>query len=90
MMSLALGLADGADLEMQADSAFIAIIRSEQRGRDETVGRSLCRVTYGVCYKTHTSVAEHEVFPWATYRLAGNLIRKAGFHARPERRKPTT
>ena len=51
MMSLALGLADGADLVMQADSAFIAIIRSEQRGRDETVDRLLCRVC-GVCYTT--------------------------------------
>jgi len=90
MMALALGLADRADLEKQADSAFIAIIRSEQRVRDESVGRSLCRVTYGVCYTTRTSVAEHVVFPWAGYRLAGNLIHHAGFHAWPERRKPTT
>ncbi|KGK83355.1 hypothetical protein DP64_07590 [Stutzerimonas degradans] len=86
MMTLALGLADGAGLEMQADSTLIAIIRSEQLVRDEAVDRSLCRVSYGACYTTHTSVTEHV----ATYRLAGTLIRKAGFHAWPERRKPTT
>lgn len=90
MMTLALGLADGAGLEMQADSTLIAIIRSEQLVRDEAVDRSLCRVSYGACYTTHTSVTEHVEFPWATYRLVGTLIRKAGFHAWPERRKPTT
>lgn len=86
MMPLALGLADGADPEMQADFPFVSIFRSEQLVRDEAVDRSLCRVSYGACYTTHTSVTEHV----ATYRLAGTLIRKAGFHAWPERRKPTT
>lgn len=90
MMTLALGLADGADLEKQASSPFIAVIGCEQLVLDEAVDRSLCRVSYGACYTTHTSVTEHVEFPWATYRLAGTLIHKAGFHAWPERRKPTT
>ncbi len=51
MMSLALGLANGADLEMQADFPFVSIFRSEQRVRDEAVDRFLCGV-YGVCYTT--------------------------------------
>lgn len=56
MMPLALGLADGADPEMQADFPFVSIFRSEHLVRDEAVDRLLCRVC-GVCYTTRRKPA---------------------------------
>lgn len=51
MMTAVLRLADGVELEKQANPPFVSIFRSEHLVRDEAVDRFLCGV-YGVCYTT--------------------------------------